>query len=210
MTVLHAHAIPLDGFNLLPYRSRRRREARDRRCALLVGAALAGCAAAAVVAGWDVHQRERLDGRRAVLQASLERMAAPLAEHARLVEQDGQRRIAREQAEPLAVPRIRLLALLDALAASALRGGVALQRVSQHAHEVELEGLAPDSQTAARWLKRLESVREVRSVEVVEMRRRAVSPRRTAAPEAGTYEFTALVRWAAAKGAARTTQRSSQ
>ncbi len=59
-----------------------------------------------------------------------------------------------------------------------------LQRVSQRTDEVEIGALAPDSQLAARWLKRLEHARDVQSVEVVEMKQRAER-----------YEFTALVRY---------------
>ena len=83
---------------------------------------------------------------------------------------ESQRRRARETAGPLAAPRARFLALLDALA-EAPPGGVVLQRVAQRPQEVELTAFAPDSQTAARWLKHLETVRDVQTVEVVEMKR---------------------------------------
>jgi type IV pilus assembly protein PilN len=192
----------LDGFNLLPYRSRKRREARNRRLALLASAGLAGCAAVGAVAGWDAFERARLDDRRAVLEAALRASAADVAEHGRLTDAEAERRRARQAAEPLAVPRTRFLALLDALADAPAQGGVALRRVSQKSEEVEIAAFAPDSQAASRWLKHLEKVRDVQAVEVVEMKRRtggAASAKRDKAPETPVgYEFTALVRWSAA------------
>ena len=197
-------AIILEGFNLLPYRARRRREARRRRLALLAAASLAGCAAVGAVAGRDAFERARLDERRMALEASLHASAAPIAEHARLVRAEADRRRARDAAQPLAAPRERFLALLEALADAPPQRGVALQRVSQRTSEVELAARAPDSQTAAHWLKRLEHVRGVEAVEVTEMKRRADAPARgkRGAPalvdeRSGHYEFIALVRYAA-------------
>ncbi|MDR5821128.1 PilN domain-containing protein [Caballeronia sp. LZ043] len=193
-------AAMLDGFNLLPYRARRRREVRRRRLALLAAASIAGCAAVGVVAGRDAFERARLTERRAALEASLLASSAPVDEHARLVRAAEERRRARESAQPLAAPRERFLALLEALADVPAQTGVALQRVSQRTDEVELAARAPDSQAAAHWLKRLEQVRGVEAVEVVEMKRRsAVATRgvRGAPPSegAGHYEFVALVRY---------------
>ncbi|CCD39583.1 unnamed protein product [Candidatus Paraburkholderia kirkii UZHbot1] len=138
------------------------------------------------------------------LEASLHASAAPIAEHARLVRAEAERRRARDAAQPLAAPRERFLALLEALADAPPQRGVALQRVSQRTNEVELAALAPDSQTAAYWLKWLEHVRGVETVEVTEMKRRAGAPTRgkrstsTLADEcSGHYEFIALVRYAA-------------
>jgi type IV pilus assembly protein PilN len=106
----------------------------------------------------------------------------------------------------LALPRERFLALLEALADSPLQRGVALQRVSQRTNEVELAALAPDSQAASQWLKRLERLRGVQAVEVIEMKRRAngipsTQPARRAAStasdeHAARFEFVALVRYA--------------
>lgn len=180
-----------DGFNLLPYRSRKRREARNRRLAALAAAGLAGCAAVGAVAGWDTFERLRLDRARGALEAELHKSSADVAEHGRLTEFEAERRRAREAAGPLAAPGARFLGLLDALA-QASQGGVALQRVSQRAQEVELAAFAADSQTAARWLKRLEAVRDVQAVEVVEMKRPASHGK---ADAVSGYEFTALVRW---------------
>jgi hypothetical protein len=74
-----------------------------------------------------------------------------------------------------------------------------LQRVTQRPQEVELAAFAPDSQTAARWLKHLETVRDVQTVEVVEMKRPVLPALRSkpgkAPGVASGYEFTALVRW---------------
>lgn len=190
-----------DGFNLLPHRSQKRRALRRQRLAILAAASLAGCAAVGGVAGWDAFARMRLDDRRIALEATLRTSSAAIDEHARLLHAEAERRRAREAAQPLVAPRDRFLALLDVLADAPPRTDVVLQRVSQRADEVELSALAPDSQTASRWLKRLEDLRGVQSVEVVEMKRHLeVSPsakRDAAAPSIDRYEFTALVRYGA-------------
>jgi type IV pilus assembly protein PilN len=193
-----------DGFNLLPHRSQKRRALRRQRLAILAAASLAGCAAVGGVAGWDAFARMRLDDRRIALEATLRTSSAAIDEHARLLHAEAERRRAREAAQPLVAPRDRFLALLDVLADAPPRTDVVLQRVSQRADEVELSALAPDSQTAAYWLKRLEHVRGVETVEVTEMKRRAGAPTRgkrsasTLADErSGHYEFIALVRYAA-------------
>ncbi|VXC48848.1 conserved hypothetical protein [Burkholderia sp. 8Y] len=194
----------VEGFNLLPHRARKRRSLRRQRLAILAAAGLAGCAAVGGVVGWDALERARLDDRRIALEATLRASSAQIDEHARLLRTEAERRRAIEAAQPLAAPRDRFLALLDALADAPVPGDVALQRVSQRADEVELAALAPDSQTAARWLKRLEGLRGVQSVEVVEMKRRAemVPPgrREAVASTPDRYEFTALVRYAPAGG----------
>ncbi|WP_250473222.1 fimbrial assembly family protein [Caballeronia sp. GAFFF1] len=181
---------------------------RRQRIAILAAAGLTGCAAVGGVVGWDAFERARLDHRRIALEATLRASSAQIDEHARLLRVEGERRRAREAAQPLAAPRDQFLALLDALADGPASSEVALQRVSQRTDEVELAALAPDSQTAARWLKRLEGLRGVQSVEVVEMKRRAetvspgrrevVAPVAPVAPAADRYEFTALVRYAQA------------
>ncbi|GAB5098911.1 PilN domain-containing protein [Caballeronia sp. HLA56] len=198
----------VEGFNLLPYRLRKRREMRRQRLAILAAASLAGCAAVGAVAGWDALQRARLDERRLALEASLRTSGAQLEEHARLTRAEADRRRARQNAQPLAAPRDRFLALLDALADAPRQPGVELQRVSQRTDEVELAALAPDSQAAANWLKRLEDVRDVQSVEVIEMKRRPTTPapaRRDAVSNVERYEFTALVRYARETAAAAKT-----
>ncbi|WP_250514108.1 fimbrial assembly family protein [Caballeronia sp. INDeC2] len=196
-------AAMLDGFNLLPYRARKRREVRRQRLALLGAVSLAGCAAVGAVAGWDTFERVRLDERRIALEASLRTSGAQIDERARLVRAESERRRAREAAQPLALPRGRVLALLEALADTPLQRGVALQRVTQRTNEVELAALAPDSQAAAQWLKRLERLRGVQAVEVIEMKRRAdpaASGKRGASTPVGDrsahFEFVALVRYA--------------
>jgi type IV pilus assembly protein PilN len=78
---------------------------------------------------------------------------------------------------------------------------VALQRVTQRAHEVELSATAPDSHAAATWLQSLESASGVRGVEIVEIRRQAVSAPSAKAGKPmpvdrpAMYDFIALVRW---------------
>jgi hypothetical protein len=203
-------AAGLHAFNLLPYRSGARRRARNRALALLAGASLAGCAAVGVLAGWDELERVRIDESRGALNVALAQLSAPVAEHARLVEQEALRRRAQSAAAPIAAPRARFLGLLNALALGSSQGNVGLQRVTQRSSEVELAASAPDSHAAAVWLKALESVAGVRAVEIVEMRRRDVSPASLRLPavanlrpivasahdKTGAYDFIAVVRWA--------------
>jgi Tfp pilus assembly protein PilN len=215
-------AVGMLDFNLLPYRSGARRRARNRTIAMLAGAGLAGCAAVGVLAAWDGLERVSLDEQREEVETQLRALHTPLAEHARLTEDEALRRRAQAVAAPLAEPRARFLGLLDALGAASSKGSVALQRVTQRAHEVELGASSPDSHAAAAWLKALESVRGVRAVEIVEMRRRVASP---AAPVPGTvskpvsktgpvlqgagaYDFGAVVRWAEGPGAVRAPAKS--
>jgi len=199
-------AVGLHAFNLLPYRSGARRRARNRALALLAGAGLAGCAAVGAVAGWDALERVRVEEKRDSLDVALRQLSAPVAEHARLVEAQALERRAKSAAAPIAEPRDRFLRLLDALARGTSPGNIGLQRVTQRASEVELAASAPDSHTAAAWLKALENVTGVRAVEIVEMRRRVVALRPTAVsvvqPDAvsslgktGPYDFIAVVRW---------------
>jgi type IV pilus assembly protein PilN len=181
--------------------------------ALLAGASVAGCGAVGAVAGWDALARARLDEQRAVLDQALAKLNGPLAEHARLAEQEASRRRAESAAAPIAEPRARFLGLLDALAQGASQGSVSLQRVTQRVSEVELAASAPDSQAAAAWLKALEDVPGVRAVEIVEMRRRVTSIRSPSVKDtraasagmqanSGGYDFIAVVRWADGLGSA--------
>ncbi|QIN63223.1 hypothetical protein SBC1_32530 [Caballeronia sp. SBC1] len=199
-------AISLHAFNLLPYRSGARRRARNRALALLAGAGLAGCAAVGAVAGWDALERVRIEEKRDSLDVALRQLSAPVAEHARLVERRALEQRAQSVAAPLAEPRARFLGLLDALARGTPQGNIGLQRVTQRVSEVELAASAPDSHTAAAWLKALEKVTGVRAVEIVEMRQRVAAVRPTAvavvrpgavnAPDkTSPYDFIAVVRW---------------
>ena len=199
-------AVGLHAFNLLPYRSGARRRARNRALALLAGAGLAGCAAVGAVAGWDALERVHIEEKRDLLDAALRQLSAPIAEHARLVERQALERKAQGAAVPLAEPRARFLGLLDALARGTSQGNIGLQRVTQRVSEVELAASAPDSHTAAAWLKALEKVTGVQAVEIVEMRRRvvAVRPPAVAVAQPGVanspgktspYDFIAVVHW---------------
>ena len=206
------NAVGLHAFNLLPYRSGARRRARNRALALLAGAGLAGCAAVGAVAGWDALERVHIEEKRDLLDAALRQLSAPIAEHARLVERQALERRALSAAVPIAEPRARFLGLLDALARGTLQGNIGLQRVTQRVSEVELAASAPDSHTAAAWLKALEKVTGVQAVEIVEMRRRvtaAVRPSPVAVAQSGVvnsqgkaspYDFIAVVRWTQSAG----------
>jgi len=197
-------AAGLHAFNLLPYRPGARRRARNRALALLAGASVAGCGAVGAMAGWEALTRAHLDEQRVALDQALARLSAPLAEHARLAEREALGKRAESAAVPIAEPRARFLGLLDALAQGASQGKVGLQRVTQRVSEVELAASAPDSHTAAAWLKALEDVPGVGAVEVVEMRRRVVSPvKNVRVDRSGAYDFIALVRWADGVGSAK-------
>jgi len=206
-------AVSLHAFNLLPYRSGARRRARNRALALLAGAGLAGCAGVGAVAGWDALERVHIEEKRDSFDVALRQLSSPIAEHARLVERQVLERRAQSAAAPLAEPRARFLGLLDALARGTSQGNIGLQRVTQRVSEVELAASAPDSHTAAAWLKALEKVTGVRAVEIVEMRRRVVAVRPPAVAAAavqpgavnsqgktGPYDFIAVVRWTQSAG----------
>lgn len=199
-------SVGLHAFNLLPYRSGARRRARNRALALLAGAGLAGCAAVGSVAGWDAFERVHIEEKRDSLDVALRQLSEPIAEHARLVERQALERRAQSAAVPIAEPRARFLGLLDALARATSQANIGLQRVTQRVSEVELAASAPDSHTAAAWLKALEDVTGVRAVKIVEMRRRVVAaqPSAKAVRPSGTvnlpantgpYDFIAVVRW---------------
>jgi hypothetical protein len=91
------------------------------------------------------------------------------------------------------------------------QGNIGLQRVTQRVSEVELAASAPDSHAAAAWLKALEKVAGVGTVEIVEMRRRvvAVQPPAVAVAKPGAanlqvktspFDFIAVVRWTQSTG----------
>jgi hypothetical protein len=206
-------AVSLHAFNLLPNRSGARGRARNRALALLAGAGLAGCAAVGAVAGWDALERVHIEEKRNLLDVALRQLSAPIAEHARLVERQALERRAQSAAVPIAEPRARFLGLLDTLARETSQGNIGLQRVTQRVSEVELAASAPDSHTAAVWLKALEKVTGLRAVEIVEMRRRviAVQPPAVAVAQSGAinslgktspYDFIAVVRWTQSAGGA--------
>jgi len=181
------------------------------RCSRAAG--LAGCAGVGAVAGWDALERVHIEEKRDSFDVALRQLSAPIAEHARLVERQVLERRAQSAAAPLAEPRARFLGLLDALARGTSQGNIGLQRVTQRVSEVELAASAPDSHTAAAWLKALEKVTGVRAVEIVEMRRRVVAVRPPAVAVAavqpgavnsqgktGPYDFIAVVRWTQSAG----------
>jgi Tfp pilus assembly protein PilN len=188
------------GFNLLPYRMRKRREVRRRRLAIFAAACVAGGAAVGGLIAWDALEHARIERQREAIEASLRASDAQEKEHARLTSARAESRRARQAAQPLAAPRDRFITLLEALADTPPQRGIALQRVSQRTDEVELAALAPDSASASQWLKRLEGLRGVQSVEVVEMKRR-VDARLPSSPE--RYEFVALVRYVSAMKAVK-------
>lgn len=184
-------------FNFLPYRPGARRRARARALAVIAGAGLAGCAGVGLVAAWDGWERAGIEQTRGVHELALQKLRAPMAEYARLAEEEASRLRAGRIAKPLAEPRERFLSLLDALAGALSSSAIGLQRVTQRAQEVELAASAPDSHAAALWLKSLEHVAGVRAVEIVDMRRQVLPASNKAGKGGvGAYDFIAVVRWA--------------
>ncbi|RDJ99245.1 fimbrial assembly protein [Paraburkholderia lacunae] len=185
----------LGGFNLLPYRQRNARLAR-RRCLLeWIGACLAGCAAVLALAGWLAFERTRLDAQRASLERSLAQLAAPLAEHAKLLRAQDEQRKGAARAVSLSEPLTHLRDLLDALSFEP-GDGVVLQQLRQSEHETELLATSNGHIVSAGWLKRLSAVRGVKGAEVSNLHRSASrSDAAAAAGETGPIEFSARLRW---------------
>jgi Tfp pilus assembly protein PilN len=123
------NAVMSCGFNVLPYRTRRRREVRRRRLAIFAAACVAGGAAVGGVIAWDAFEHARLMRQRDALEASLRASDAQAQEHTRLVSAQAESRRARQAAQTLAAPRDRFITLLEALADTPPQRGIALQRV---------------------------------------------------------------------------------
>ncbi|MDE1008477.1 MAG: fimbrial assembly protein [Paraburkholderia fungorum] len=185
----------LGGFNLLPYRQRNTRLAHRRRLLEWVAAAVAGLAAVLALVGWQAFERARLDALRASIDQSLTQLAAPLAEHTRLLRQQDEQRKGAARAVSLSEPLTHLRDLLDALSFEPGHG-VVLQQLRQREHETELLATSRGHIASAEWLKRLSAIRGVQGAEVNDLRR---STPRTGAVAAGgvsgPIEFGAHLRW---------------
>ena len=185
----------LGGFNLLPYRQRNARLAR-RRCLLEWSAAtLAGCAALLALAGWQAFERARLDAQRASVEQSLMQLAAPLSEHAKLLQAQDEQRKGAARAIRLSEPLTRVRDLLEALSFEP-GDGVVLQQLRQREHETELLATSRAHLASADWLKRLSAIRGVKGAEVSDLRRSAARNGTAAtAGEPEAIEFAARLRW---------------
>ena len=185
----------LGGFNLLPYRQRNARLARRARVREWVAAALAGCAAVLVLAGWQVVEKARLDAQRASLEESLVQLSAPLAEHAKLLRAQDEQRKSAARAASLSEPLTHLFDLLEALSFEP-GDGVVLRQLRQREHETELLATSRGHLASAEWLKRLSEIRGVKGAEMDDLHRPAT---RASAPAdesvSGPVEFGAHLRW---------------
>jgi Tfp pilus assembly protein PilN len=185
----------LGGFNLLPYRQRDARAARRRCLREWAAAMFAGCAAVLALAAWQAFGKAQIDARRASIEQSLTRMAAPLAEHANLTRAQDARRQDVARATSLSVPLTHLRELLDALSFEP-GDGVVLRQLRQREHDTELLATSRGHIASAEWLKRLGAIRGVKGVEMSDLRRPAS---RGNAPVdesvTGPIEFGAHLRW---------------
>ncbi len=185
----------LGGFNLLPYRQRNARLARQRCLREWLAAALAGVVAVLVLAAWQAFERTRIDVQRASIERSFTQMAAPLAEYARLTRAQDEQRKATALAASLSAPLTRLRALLDALSFEPGEG-VVLRQLRQREHDTELLATSQGHLASAEWLKRLSAIRGVTGAEMSDLHR-PVLPAHTFADESvtGPIEFGARLRW---------------
>lgn len=185
----------LGGFNLLPYRQRDARRAR-RRCLLeWAGAALIGCGAMLVLAGWQVYERARLEAQRSSIERTLTTLAAPLAEHATLVRAQDDQRQAVVRARSLSEPLVHLRDLLDALSFEP-GDKVVLQQLRQREHETDLLATSRGHLAPADWLKHLSAIRGVKGADVSDLRRSGPRDTTVAVTGAdGPVEFGAQLRW---------------
>ncbi|MGF6758458.1 Tfp pilus assembly protein PilN [Paraburkholderia sp. GAS42] len=187
------------GFNLLPYRERDRRRARQRCVLEWIGAAFVGGIAVLILAGWQAFQGARLEAERATIEHSLAQFAAPLAEQATLLRDAKEREARAAQAGVSSASLTHLLALMEALSEddAADSGGVVLQEMRHRPHETEFRAMAGDHVAPAAWLKRLAAVPGAGNVEMSELHRTQPGIAQPASsPARGQVEFAARLRWA--------------
>lgn len=185
----------LGGFNLLPYRQRNARLARQARVREWMAATLAGCAAILSLAAWQAFEKARLDRERASVERSLVQLSTPLAEHATLLRTQEEQRKNAARAASLSEPRERLLNLLEALSFEP-GGGVVLRQLRQREHETELLARSGSHLASAEWLKRLSAIPGVKGAEMSDLHR-PVTRGSVRADESvsGPVEFGARLHW---------------
>lgn len=189
----------LGGFNLLPYRQRNARLARQRCLRDWLVAALAGVAAVLVLAMWQAIGRTRVDAQRASIERSFAQMAAPLAEHARLTRAQDDERKAAKLAASLSEPLVHLRDLLEALSFES-SDAVVLRQLRQRERDTELLATSRGPLASAEWLKRLSAIRGVKGAEMSDVHRpvsRAHGAVNAAVEDSasGLVEFGAHLRW---------------
>jgi type IV pilus assembly protein PilN len=166
--------IRISGFNLLPHRQRAARGLRRRRAIECLLSALAGVFAATVWAGWSMFQQARLADERRTLEAELAQLAAPVAEYKRLDEAQAKAREHAALGARLAQPRARLLDVVESLSREPVVG-VALHELKQTDDGIELKAGVAGSEASAAWIEQLKRVRNVKEVEMSDLRRVADS-----------------------------------
>ncbi|WNC90054.1 fimbrial assembly protein [Paraburkholderia sp. FT54] len=202
----------LGGFNLLPYRQRNARLARQRRVLEWIAAVCAGCVAVFALAGWQAIERARFDAQRVSIEHTLTQLSAPLAEHAALLSSRDEQRRNAARSKSLSEPLTHLRDLLDALSFEP-GDGVVLQQLRQRVDETELQATSRGHLASAEWLKRLSAIRGVKGAEVSDLHRSASrGGMATEASIGGPVEFGAHLRWnepaqKAARPAGSTAQR---
>jgi type IV pilus assembly protein PilN len=185
----------LGGFNLLPYRQRNARLARQRCLREWLAAALAGAAAVLALAAWQAFEKSRFDAERASIERTFAQMAEPLAEHARLMRAQDEQRKATALAANLSKPLIHLRDLLDALSFEP-GDGVVLRQLRQREYDTELLATSRGHLASAEWLNRLGAIRGVTGTEMSDLHRPVLRTHALADEEAtGPIEFGARLRW---------------
>ncbi|WP_408357997.1 MULTISPECIES: fimbrial assembly protein [unclassified Paraburkholderia] len=185
----------LGGFNLLPYRQRNARLARQARVREWIAAALAGCAAILALAAWQAFDKARLDAYRASFEQSLMQLSAPLAEHAKLLRTQDEQRNNAARAASLSEPLQHLLDLLEALSFEP-GDGVVLRQLRQREHETELLATSRSHLASAEWLKRLSAIRGVKGAQMNDLHRPATrGSARGDDSVSGLVEFGARLHW---------------
>ncbi|MBC8749060.1 Tfp pilus assembly protein PilN [Paraburkholderia sp. WC7.3g] len=185
----------LGGFNLLPYRQRNARLARRRCMRDWAVATCVGAAGVLLVAGWQTFAAARLDARRAAAGQALTRLAAPLAEHAKLSRAEQEQREAAARAADLATPLAHLRDLLEALSFEP-GDRVVLRQLRQREYETELLATSSGHLASAEWLKRLGAIHGMQGAEMRDLHR----PQQKGGPSTepaigGPVEFDARLRW---------------
>jgi Tfp pilus assembly protein PilN len=185
----------LGGFNLLPYRQRNARAARQRCLREWAAAAVVGCAGVLALAAWQAIGKVRIDAQRASIEQSLTRMAVPLAEHARLTRTQDEQRKDAARATSLSEPLAHLRDLLDALSFEP-GDGVVLRQLRQREHDTELLATSRGHIASAEWLKRLGAIHGVKGVEMSDLHRPTTHGKASVDESVtGPIEFGAHLRW---------------
>ena len=157
--------------------------------------ACVGVAGVLLVAAWQTFVAAQLDARRAADGHALTRLAAPLAEHAKLSQAEQERSKNAARAASLATPLAHLRDLLEALSFEP-GDGVVLRQLRQREYETELRATSSGHIASALWLKRLGAIDGVQGAEMRDLHRPAgKAGASTEQSIGGAVEFDARLRW---------------